>query len=195
MHIRRDTPPAAQDRGAAADDAVSRMQPAPAPLIGAPEDPGPPGGSREQRVIARQGVLWAAKLDTGSAVIDCIILDISMRGARLRFGAPVAVPERVTLRLRDGRRYEAWRRWSRGTQMGLEFVGAGVALHPSETMQRRVRDILEAVQAADPKRWLPMLRGERFFGDESLRQAAEAAELAHARLQAALRVHAGAPPG
>ena len=204
MLTRRDAPDAAEGRVAVAGDAAALASPAApaplaadgaAPLVGVPEDPGPPGGSPEQRGIARQGVLWAAKLDTGDAVIDCIVLDISIRGARVRFGAPVAVPERVVLRLRDGTRLDAWRRWSRGTQLGLEFVGAGVALSPSETMQRRVRDILEAVQATDPKRWLPMLRGDRFFGDESLRQAAEAAEIAHARLQAALRAHAGIPAG
>ena len=137
-------------------------------------------------------MLWAAQLEMGDSLLDCIVLDISPRGARLRFRVPVAVPDGgvVRLRLRDGTRYPARRRWSRGTLVGLEFLGPGAALTADAATARRARALLEAVQAGPPAAWLPMLQAERFFGDEALRLAAEAVELAHARLEAALRAHA-----
>ena len=169
------------------DGRVRHAQP-----VSPPPHAGPSGGSREVRRARREGVIWGARLDTGAAVLDCIVLDISARGARLRFGAPVAVPERVTLHLRDGRRFEARRCWSHGTLAGLEFLAPGAALQADEAIARRARAALEALHRAGPAAWLPMLREERFFGDDALRQAAEAAEIAHAHLAKALGPHAGA---
>jgi hypothetical protein len=188
MHIRREQP------GAVATPPVSAAPPRPdlPPLVGEAGDAGPPGGSPDLRGVARRGVLWSAKVDAAGLVLDCIVLDISVRGARLRFGAPVALPDRIALRLRDGTRYEARRCWSRGAQVGVEFLGPGAALAPDAVVGRRAQAALEAVRAGDPATWLPALRAERFFGDEALRQAAEAAEVAHHRLLAALRPHAGA---
>ncbi len=143
-----------------------------------------------RRQVQRQGVLLAARLEVSGSVLDCIVLDLSLRGARVQFGAPVNLPEDVRLVMRDGSRHEARRCWSRGNQVGLEFLGAaGVGVN--EPARRRARTLLERVHASDPAAWLPALRAERYLGDESVRQAAEAAEVAYLRLLAALRDHAG----
>jgi hypothetical protein len=122
-------------------------------------------------------------------VDDCIVLDISVSGARISFSTPAQVPEVVALRLRDGSTYPARRSWARGAELGLEFIGR-VGASGDEGRIRRAWAALEAVQAADPVSWLQILQAERFFGDETLHQAAKAAEAAHMRLEAALRPHA-----
>lgn len=148
------------------------------------------GANTDRRGARRKGVLLAARIDVQGTSLDCIVLDLSLRGARVQFGAPVALPEFVPLILRDGSRYDARRCWSRGNQVGLEFV-SGASVTSNDAATRRARVVLERVAMADPAAWLPALRAERYFGDESLRQAAEAMEVAHLRLLAALRAHAG----
>jgi len=58
----------------------------------------------ESEVIAlrrsvRKRVLWAAKLDIGGQGYDCIVVDLSLGGARLNVSAPVLKGEVVVLRL------------------------------------------------------------------------------------------------
>jgi len=141
------------------------------------------------RGAERDSVLKGAAVVFGNSTLDCIVLNISRSGARVSFATPVTIPKIVTLRLRDGSTYPAHRRWARGMDVGLEFTRAVIA-SGDEGRIRRAWAALEAVQAADPFAWLGILRAERFFGDETLHRAAEAAEAAHMRLEAALRPHA-----
>jgi PilZ domain len=147
-----------------------------------------------QRDVQRDRMVKRAKVTFGNAMFDCLVLDISVGGARISFATPVPIPETVALRLHDGSIYPARRRWARGTEMGLEFTGAAVA-SGDEGQVRHARAAMEAVVVADPSGWMKTLRAERFFGDETLHQAAEAAEAAHQRLAAALRHHAFKAPG
>lgn len=176
MHVRRD------DLQPAAQPVTSAV----APAGGLP----PTSEATDRRQVTRQGVLLSARVDVGGSTLDCILLDVSPRGARLQFGAPVHLPEDLRLTMRDGSRHEARRCWSRGNQVGVEFLGASGIGIDSPT-RRRARTLMERIQAGDPAAWLPALRAERYFGDEAVRQAAEAAEVAHLRLLAALRGHAG----
>lgn len=147
-----------------------------------------------RRAVPRAGALLAAKIEANGAIFDCIILDLSPRGARIHCRAPIALPDTLNLIMRDGARHESRRRWSRGSQSGLEFVGCAAGLGVDDETARRAREVLDRMDAADPANWLPTLRAVRYFGDDSLRQAAEAAELAVLRLTAALRAHAGSAP-
>lgn len=163
------------------------------PLSEAPQAAGAPDAEdgANRRVVPRTGTLLAAKIEADGVVFDCIVLDLSPRGARIHCRAPVALPDQVNLILRDGARHDARRRWSRGSQSGLEFMGAATGLGVNDETARRAREVLERLAPADPSQWLPSLRATRYFGDDALRQAAEAAELAMLRLASALRLHAG----
>jgi len=157
------------------------------------DDADSPKTDQTLRGAERDSVLKGAHVTFGNSSLDCVILNISMSGARISFAMPVVIPEIVTLRLRDGSTYPAHRRWTRGMNIGLEFTGAAIA-SGDEGRIRRAWAALEAVQAADPVAWFEILRAERFFGDETLHRAAEAAEAAHMRLEAALRPHAVRTP-
>ncbi len=83
----------------------------------------------DRRRGARTGVLKRAKLvfgndDMSRSVIDCVVMDLSPTGARVRTGTPVTVPEWVTFLLPDGMSSRARRRWTRGNEIGLELTSS-----------------------------------------------------------------------
>jgi hypothetical protein len=76
----------------------------------------------ERREHARKPVLWAARLDTSLGSFDCIVLNLSLGGARLDLSAPI-VPREVCLVLE---RYGALRAevvWQVSDGIGIRFLG------------------------------------------------------------------------
>jgi len=146
----------------------------------------------ESRRDHRKSVIQAGKVVFGNAVFDCLVLDIAPTGARVRFSIPVAIPETVVLRMREGTSYPAARRWSRGTEVGLEFTGPPI-VESDEIRGRQATVALELLRGGDLARCFDALQRERFFGDETLRNAAEAARDAHAHLEDTLKKHAARP--
>ena len=158
-------------------DTTLSMEPA-AGAADAPDD---------KRREARKAFLKRAQVVVEGAGFDCVVENMSAAGARVRFANPVALPEVFALRFNDGASYSARRRWCRGEVVGLEFSGES----PAAESERRhlVRVVQEAVPAADPADAVRMLRRVWFFGDENLRRAAEALEVARARFVGALDPH------
>jgi hypothetical protein len=78
----------------------------------------------ERRQHKRKPVLWAARVETRNGPADCVILDLSLGGAKLR--APVAVSAKQPVMLVIDR-FGALRAevvWARRGHMGLRFVDA-----------------------------------------------------------------------
>ena len=63
------------------------------------------------------------RLAFGAQVLDCVLLDVSRGGARVRLLSPAEVPETATLRFRDGEGRSVQRRWQRGAEVGFKVVG------------------------------------------------------------------------
>jgi hypothetical protein len=55
-------------------------------------------------------------------VIDCLVIEMSARGARVETSVMIQVPDRLTLRLVDSTEYNARRAWAIGNRIGLEFL-------------------------------------------------------------------------
>ena len=146
-----------------------------------------PTDMAEQRHDARKSFLKRAQIIDGRAALDCVVENLSATGARLRLGAPTALPDAFALRFHDGASHAARRRWSHGTAVGIAFEGGG----PAAEAERRhmVEAVREASSAADPAAVLRLLRSAWFFGDEALRRAAADLELAQVRFTAALASH------
>lgn len=141
----------------------------------------------DQRREYRKAFLKRAQIVFNGAGIDCIVENMSEGGARIRLGTPIALPDVVSLRFNDGTSYSARRRWSRGTVVGIQFDGEGPG---AEAGRRHLAQALRAaVDATDPAEAMRLLRQVWFFGDEDLRRAAEAVEVARARLDSALSRH------
>jgi hypothetical protein len=81
----------------------------------------------EQRHEKRSPTIKSGQLLYGGAhrtVIDCLVLDISDRGARVETILAADIPEAFFLRSSNGPERQAYRRWASGQQIGLEFVAA-----------------------------------------------------------------------
>jgi hypothetical protein len=78
----------------------------------------------EQRRRARARVLRRGKIvfRRGYAVIDCVVLDVSPEGARLRVGTWLDLPERFELRIESGTAHEALVRYRNLEVIGVQFV-------------------------------------------------------------------------
>lgn len=146
----------------------------------------------DKRREGRKAFLKRAQVVFEGAGVDCIVENMSKGGARVRFATPVVLPEVLALRFNDGTSHPARRRWAHGEAAGLEFSGAG----PEAEAERRnlARTVQDAVAAADPAEALRSLRYAWFFGDEELRRAANALEMAHAKFLGALAAHVGQRP-
>ncbi len=78
----------------------------------------------EKRIIRRQRVLKSGKIifADGNSVVDCVIRNLSVAGARLEVPTTVGLPQEFTLLdVHSGRSYIAKVAWRRGETMGVEF--------------------------------------------------------------------------
>ena len=74
---------------------------------------------RRDRVLFRGKII----LDDGVSTIDCVIRDLSSRGARVTVQDHAVIPRMLSLLVIDtGRSFAAIRRWQRGQTVGLEFA-------------------------------------------------------------------------
>ena len=76
-----------------------------------------------RRVEERVRTLTAAQITRAGRVIDCVIRDISPKGARLRVPDAGAVPQQFELFLKQSGEYRpAQVRWRRGVEVGVSFL-------------------------------------------------------------------------
>lgn len=78
----------------------------------------------EKRIIRRRRVLKGGKIifADGNSVVDCVIRNLSVAGARLEVPTTVGLPQEFTLvDSHSGRSYIAKVAWRRGETMGVEF--------------------------------------------------------------------------
>jgi hypothetical protein len=98
----------------------------------------------ERRAADRLPTTLRAKLFPGA--LDCLIVDFSKRGARLRFSAPPEIDERMVLVVwSSGLAFELEHRWSVGDEIGVQFVA-------SRDLRRPAPPRLAAIQALWRKR-------------------------------------------
>lgn len=79
----------------------------------------------DRRSAKRASTLKSGKLvygGTWGAVVDCLVLDLTDRGARVETILAVDVPDVFFLRLSDGTERRGYRRWVSGHQIGIEFA-------------------------------------------------------------------------
>ncbi len=141
----------------------------------------------EQRTTLRQAVLKGAQIIFGQTVIDCLVLNVSASGARVRTAAVIQIPEQVTLKFRGGAVFPATRRWARGMEIGFALAGTSSL---EEAPARVAWRIYETIRGYTLDEALRVLRAHGFFDDVALRATAEEAETAIRRLEAALAARA-----
>jgi hypothetical protein len=76
----------------------------------------------EKRRYKRKPVLWGAKLETASGRHECITLDLSLGGAKLRVYTKLAPEEQVTLVFDRFGALKAEVAWVDGGTVGIRFT-------------------------------------------------------------------------
>jgi hypothetical protein len=144
----------------------------------------------DKRFALRQTVFKSAKIVFGQSVIDCLVVNVSEAGVRLRIAMIMPIPERVTLEFSGGAVFSAVRRWARGLELGFSLEGSASLPEASAHIAGRVHAMLRTA-TIEPA--MKMLRASRFFDDLALQAAAEQAEAALQRLEEALATRARLP--
>jgi len=102
---------------------------------------------QDQRAARRQRVLkqGLAQENPQTSAIGCVIRDLSETGARLKFEAMAAIPERFILHIPvDGIQIDCARRWIRGQECGVAFTS-----EPSPTALAKHQVVTPIGPAAD----------------------------------------------
>lgn len=76
------------------------------------------------RQFRRKAVIWGAKLETEHGVLDCIMLDLSLGGARLRCDCQLELGKPATLMLDKFGAFPAEVAWTTATEVGVRFNDA-----------------------------------------------------------------------
>jgi PilZ domain len=79
---------------------------------------------QSRRQGKRIGVLWPADVETDKVRLPCVVLDISVAGAKLRGAAPLAGHlDKFWLNIDALGAFECSQVWDRDGRLGLRFVG------------------------------------------------------------------------
>jgi hypothetical protein len=138
----------------------------------------------KRRREMRTGVIKGAKITFGRSVVDCIVLDVSPGGARVRTEVVITVPAQVILRFSGGSAFAAQLQWALGTELGFAFDGLAPLTEDAASLALSALNALPA-EGLEPS--IRLLRSARFLDDPVLAKAAEEADAAYARFKAALK--------
>ena len=73
----------------------------------------------------RIGVLWPAELEAASLKLPCVLLDVSVAGAKLRSADPLAANlNKFRLNIDSLGAFDCAHVWEGGGRVGLRFLGA-----------------------------------------------------------------------
>jgi len=80
--------------------------------------------SEDRRQVPRAHVLQRGRIvyRRGWSSLDCVVLDLSSGGARIKVGAWLGYPDRFELRIENGPAREAMVRYRAADVTGVEFV-------------------------------------------------------------------------
>ena len=91
---------------------------------------------KEFRRFRRKSVILASELETTHGTMQCVTLDLSLGGARIRIEGKLAPLEQVTLILTKFGRFAAQVAWRNATEAGLQFSDS-----PEQVLERFGNDI------------------------------------------------------
>lgn len=76
---------------------------------------------KDRRRFHRSTVVWAGELVTESSVVDCVVLNISVNGAKVQLSKPYQGSDTVTLKMPRFGDFEGDVVWRSGNSVGVKF--------------------------------------------------------------------------
>jgi PilZ domain len=104
----------------------------------------------ERRTSARQRSFLRGRivLNQGQMVLDCLVRDLSERGARLIFPEMPSIPDVVELHIpQKGESLRAHVQWRQGEEVGVTFAAAAAAAVDTAELAARVAQLEKEVAA------------------------------------------------
>ncbi len=77
---------------------------------------------KERRRYRRKPVLWSGRIETPRRVVPCMVVEVSLAGAKLRLLEPVDDLDLVTLVLEQFGKFASKVAWRTGIELGLRFL-------------------------------------------------------------------------
>ncbi len=84
--------------------------------------PGKPKSRAERRKYPRTQVLWKGSLFRPGGAVECVVLNLSANGAKLRLDDPWECPSPITLRIPRFGEFRAEVAWRKDHLIGLKFL-------------------------------------------------------------------------
>jgi hypothetical protein len=104
------------------------------------------GETRRLGVRSRSLLTGKIVLDDGAVSYDCVIRNLSIKGARVRISNSIGLPGEVGLLVvKEGLLFEAVIAWRRGDQIGLTFAGQHDLRENTNPAYRGVRALWAAL--------------------------------------------------
>src|SRR4051794_15162116 len=104
----------------------------------------------EKRHVRRGGGLRGVRVVFEQNAVDCVVLDVSPTGARIRIPRDLILPEQVTLRFQRGEVVLARRRWQRARQVGLAFEKTESLVEEPRELAGRLLALVRAASIREP---------------------------------------------
>lgn len=96
----------------------------------------------DRRHRQRAAVLWAASLECGDQVADCVVLNLGLTGALVRMAVPFERSYPVTLHSYHFGHLDGRVVWQEGNAVGLQFEG-----EPAQVVETLARALPELTAA------------------------------------------------
>lgn len=96
----------------------------------------------DRRHQQRAAVLWAASLECGNQIADCVVLNLGLTGALVRMAVPFERSYPVTLHSYHFGHLDGRVIWQEGNAVGLKFEGAPEQV--VETLSRALPELTTA---------------------------------------------------
>ena len=95
--------------------------------------------SQRQRVLLGGRIVYGPAADTS---VDCRIMDVSEKGARVRLAGSVLLVDPIYLvNLTHGRAFKARQAWRRADLLGLEFIEVYDLREPPAELPKIIRQL------------------------------------------------------
>ena len=82
---------------------------------------GPADTTVYQREHDRTGVALAARVSSSSPTVDCMVLNITLGGAKLRIDEPLSAGQELVLGIESFGQFPGRVRWRSGDELGMKF--------------------------------------------------------------------------
>jgi hypothetical protein len=97
--------------------------------------------AQERRRYPRRGTFWRAQLQTPTGDFECLVMNLSPRGANIEIDYPLSLHQSVTLILEPLGEFSGFIAWRHNHYVGMQIYAHRTIRHELRLMPSSARDI------------------------------------------------------